>query len=716
MKKYILILLAVISCKSGSYTDYVDPYIGSGGHGHVFVGANVPHSMVQLGPHQPTRGWDWCSGYAYRDTVVLGFSHTRLSGTGIGELGDVLVMPLDLSKPLKYEDGHVYATLDHALETVKPGAYALEMPDYGVKAELSSGLRVGYHRYTFSEGATPAILIALETGTGWDKMTSCSFEKVDETHYVGHRSSTGWTDEHTFYFAIELSQPAASQADSETSPVTILSFQDIQTLDLKVALSPVSKENALANLSEIPHWSYEKVASAAQKAWNEELGRIEIDPIDEKVGRIFYTALYHFAYAPYLFSDPNGQYRGADGLNHQAAHPTYTIFSLWDTYRAAMPLLSIVDPTLAKDVAQTFLNIYHEQGRLPVWHLCGDDTDCMPGNAGVVVLGDYVLKGLVPESQWEEALEAMVATQMRDERDLDLLKKYGYIPYDLSPELETVSKGLEYAVADAAVYRVAELCDDGMTYNYFLQRSKAFTKYFDFSVNFVRGRASDGTFREPFDPFKALHMKSDFTEGNAWQYTFMVPHDVPSLVELFGSKEKFAAKLDSLFVAEGDMGDDHDDVTGLLGQYAHGNEPSHHVAYMYNYIGQQHKCAELVRRLLKDYYDDQPDGLSGNEDVGQMSAWYILSAIGLYQVDPIGGDYLIGSPCVHSAKIHLEGGKTFEIIAHNNSEQNIYVQSASLNGKPLPELAISYEQIMRGGRLELQMGPAPSGNVEIQKP
>lgn len=706
--------LVAVSCRGGGSVEMVDPMIGSGGHGHVFVGASVPHGMVQLGPQQPTRGWDWCSGYHYSDTLVLGFSHNRLSGTGIGELGDVLIMPYDPAIPLKVEEsGRVYACLDHNLEMARPGYYSLEMPDYGVVAQLTATERVGYHRYTFSAEEEACLLVDLQSGTGWDEVTASEFKAVDPTHVVGYRRSTGWAKDQIFYFAMEFSRPLGGiicqnpHAEGLKYDLSFTLPAD-KTLEVKVALSPVSEDNAMANLSEVPKWNFNSVAKAAERAWKDELGLIEIDPLDETVGRIFYTSLYHWSLAPYLFSDPDGSYRGADGQIHRSERPIYTIFSLWDTYRAAMPLMTLVDPERVEDVALTMLRIYHEQGKLPVWHLCGNETDCMVGNPGVVVMGDFVLKGILSEDRMEEALEAMITSSMRDERGMEYLKQYGFIPYDVSEEVETVSKGLEFAIADAAVSRVAKLYGDGQNGEYFAKRSKAYSKYFDSSVGFVRGRASDGSFREPFDPFKAIHMQSDFTEGNAWQYTWLVPHDVHGLVELFGGEEAFSEKFDSLFVAEGDMGPDHDDVTGLVGQYAHGNEPSHHVAYMYNYIGRQWRCAELVRYIMSELYNDDKDGVCGNEDVGQMSAWYVLSALGLYQVDPIGGNFLIGSPVVRRATLHVGDGKTFKIIAKDNSEENIYVQSARLNGKPLTHSYISYGDIVSGGTLELHMGPVPS--------
>ncbi len=715
MKRLVLLISAVcliVACADNARKpiDFVDPMIGAGGHGHVFVGASVPHGMVQLGPQQPSRGWDWCSGYHYSDTLVFGFSHSHLSGTGIGDLGDILLMPYNPIVPLKVEEsGHIYASLDHSLETVRPGYYSVEMPDYEVRAELTATERVGCHRYTFPS-TEAELLIDLEFGTGWDKVTQAEFNVVNPTLITGCRRSSGWAKDQVYYFAIEFSKPFVEIRKEADVLKNVLAFEldESRELEIKVALSPVNEENAMLNLREVPVWDFDKVAEDAGIAWSSELGCIEIEPLNESIGRIFYTSLYHYSLAPYIFSDPDGSYRGADGESHQSDTPTYTIFSLWDTYRAAMPLMTLIDRDRAADIAQTFLKIRHEQGKLPVWHLCGNETYCMVGNPGVIVMGDLVLKGLVPESQYGEALEAMVTSSMLDERGMEYLKEYGFIPYNVSKELQTVSKGLEFAISDAAVARVAELCGDAQNEEYFTARSKSYAKYFDSDTKFMRGRASDGGFRKPFDPFMAIAGEGDFTEGNAWQYTFLTPHDVHGLIELFGSEEAFAEKLDSLFVAEGDLGPSHVDVTGLIGQYAHGNEPSHHIVYMYNCIGHQWRCAELVRKILSELYWDNPDGLCGNEDVGQMSAWYILSALGLYQMNPVGGDFLIGSPVVHSATMHVGNGKTFKIVAKDNSEENIYVQSAKLNGKPLLTSYISYKDIISGGKLELQMGPGPS--------
>lgn len=720
MRKVIIAVSAafVLSGCAGSqqdYAAYVDPYIGSGGHGHVFVGASVPFGMVQLGPQQIRDAWDWCSGYHYSDTLVIGFSHTHLTGTGIGDLGDVVLMPYDPAKAIysseymprkKTEAKHVYARLDHAKEQVAPGFYSLEMPDYGISVRLSATDRTGIHEYTFT-GDESAVLVDLCSGIGWDNVTDWNLTVKDANRIEGYRRSSGWADDHTWWFAAEFTEPVVgldTLAITEKESAIALKFDTSRNRKMlvKVGLSPVSCENAWENLAaEQPGWDFDGTVAAARRRWNEELGRIAIEPMDEKQQRIFYTALYHTMIAPELFSDVNGDYRGADGKVHSSDENQYTVLSLWDTYRAAYPLLTLVNPEMSESLASTFMNIYSQQGKLPVWHLDGCETDCMVGNPGVIVLADLCLKGYVDDIP--AALEAMKTSSMLDERGLEFLKEYGFIPFDKSAEVETVSKALEFAIADACLAKVAEQQGDAEAAEYFGKRSGAWRMYYDPSVGFMRGRASDGSWRTPFDPFKAIHMKSDFTEGNAWQYTWLVPQDVEGLIEVLGGPEAFAAKLDEFFVAEGDLGPSANDVTGLVGQYAHGNEPSHHIAYLYNYVGQQDKCAEKVRHILEELYFDDHSGVCGNEDAGQMSAWYILSAIGLYQVDPAAGEFQLGSPAVRKAVLNVGEGRTFTVIAHNNSKENIYIKDATLNGKPLEGTSITYDQIKAGGTLELNM-------------
>ena len=726
MKKFIFLasvaLAAIASCcktEQKDYTQFVDPLIGSGGHGHVFVGANVPYGMVQVGPQQIRDSWDWCSGYQYSDTLVIGFSHTHLSGTGIGDLGDILLMPYDPAKTIysseymprkKTEAVHVYAHLDHAKEVVTPGYYSLEMPDYGVNVRLTATARTGLHEYTFTAD-TSAILVDLCSGIGWDGVTDWELTVKDETHIEGYRRSSGWAEDHTYWFAAEFSEPVIGQTteiitDKESATALLFDTSVNKKIFVKVGISPVSAENAWENLrTEQPEWDFEGVRAAAKASWNEKLGLIDIEPMDEKQCKIFYTSLYHTMISPSVFSDVNGEYRGADGNVYSDEHEQYTIFSLWDTYRTASPLMTIIDGEKAASVASTFMNIYNQQGKLPVWHLAGNETNCMIGNPGVIIMADLILKGFVKDVP--AALEAMKASSMLDERGQELLKVYGYIPFDKSAELETVSKAMEFAIADACLAKVAREYGDTEAAGYFGERSQSWKKHYDPSVGFVRGRASDGSWRTPFDEFKALHMQSDFTEGNAWQYTWLVPQDPQGLIEILGGQDAFIAKLDQFFVAEGDLGPNANDVTGLVGQYAHGNEPSHHIAYFYNYVGQPYKCAEKVRHIMAELYFDNHEGVCGNEDAGQMSAWYVLSSLGLYQVDPAKGEFQFGSPAMKKAVVNVGGGRTFTVVAENNSPENIYILSATLNGKALDRTYVTYEEIMAGGVLEFVMGPQP---------
>lgn len=686
---------------STNLTQYIDQRIGTGGHGHVFLGANVPFGYVQLGPSEHTRGWDWCSGYHDSDSVLIGFGHQHMSGTGIGELGDVAFLPV-------LEAGQKEVVFSHANENVRPGYYAVKLQQPNVWVELTATKRAGFHRYTFGADTKQAKLILdLFQGIGWDSPTDYAVDETTATSIAGHRFSTGWAKNQKNFFVAEFSQPVT--VEPLDSGRWMIRISDVtQPILIKVGLSAVSIANAKQNLkAEIPDWDFRKVVDAADEAWNEALAKVKIETSDPAARRIFYTSMYHSMIAPSVFSDVNGEYRGADGKVYKGDFNNYTTFSLWDTYRAAHPLMTIIHKDMLTDIANTLVNIYRQQGKLPVWHLMGNETDCMVGNPGIPVLADLVLKGYVKDK--EAAFEAMKKSAMLDERGLGLLKQYGYLPYDKDPEMETVAKGLEYALADDCVAKVARLLGKKADAKYFGERAKSYRHYFDKQTGFMRGVSSDGKFRTPFNPFSTVHRQDDYTEGNAWQYTWLVPHDVHGLVKLFGSEANFTTKLDSLFIVDGTLGDNASpDISGLIGQYAHGNEPSHHVLYMYNYVGQPWKAARLIRQTMKEMYKDELDGLSGNEDVGQMSAWYILSAMGLYQVEPAGGKYIIGSPIVDKATMNVGDGKTFTILCPDNSKENIYVQAAKLNGKPYTKSYIMYDDIMRGGTLELQMGNKPS--------
>ena len=682
-------------------TQYVNQYVGTGGHGHTFMGANVPFGLVQLGPTEPTRGWDWCSGYYYDDDELIGFGHMHLSGTGIGCLGDVAFLPV---KDFKQTS----TRFKHEAEKVHPGYYSLQLTDPNVLVELTATERCGFHRYTFKDGAKAQLALDLSQCIGWDKLNDCLLTQESTTRLTGFRRSNGWAADRRIYFSIDFSQPVTVHRLDSMERVVVSVADNTKPLLVKVALSPVSIDKAKLNMqAEMAGWDFDATVKAADDAWNRELARIQIQTNDQTKKRVFYTAMYHLMTSCSKFNDVDCEYRGADGKVHKADFTNYTTLSLWDTYRAAHPLMTVAFPEMQRDFAQTFLNIYKQQGRLPVWHLMGSETDCMVGNPGAIVLADLTMKGFVEDK--ELALEALKATQMKDIRSLGLLKEHGYIPWNLEPENETVAKALEYCAADDGVAKVAKLLGKSDDYEYFFNRSRSYKKYYDPETRFLRAVGTDGKFRLPFNPFFAEHRTNDYTEGNAWQYTFLVPHDVKGLINLFGSDKAFMSKLDSLFFVEGWAGDNASpDMSGMTGQYAHGNEPSHHVIYMYNYAGRPDKAAPLLRKMLNEMYLDQPDGLSGNEDVGQMSAWYILSSVGLYQVDPVGGRFVIGSPLFDKATVNVGAGKTFTVVAKNNSDRNIYVQSARLNGKALKNSYIEFNDIRHGGTLELVMGPKPS--------
>lgn len=711
-------------------TQYVDPYIGTGDHGHVFVGANVPFGLVQLGPTNITAGWDWVSGYHISDSTIWGFTHTHLNGTGIGDLLDIAFMPVTgdvkLGKGvIEDKESGMYSLFNRDRETVKAGYYAVHLDRYDIDVELTATSRVGFHKYTFPASDNAKIIIDLKSHLNWDEPTDTYLIYENDSTVSGYRYSKGWANDQRIFFTASFSKPMKGFLLSENEDPkdvkkgfelrakgvygqALFNTKDKEEIYVKVALSPVSIENAKLNMqAELSGWNFEQTVADTDKKWNNQLNKIQIKTSDNAVKRTFYTALYHTMIAPSEFCDVNMDYRGADAQVHKkGSFRNHTTFSLWDTYRAANPLMTIIHPEKMSDIINTMLTIYQQQGKLPVWHLAGCETDCMVGNPAISVVADAILKGYDGFDK-ELAYEAMKKSAMLDERGLVYLKQYGYIPYDKEPE--GLSKCMEYAIADWSIAQVAKQMGKTEDYSYFLDRSKAYKHYFDKGTGFVRGLSSDGKFRPDLNPFESVHRDNDYTEGNAWQYTWLVPHDIQGLMELFGSKEAFVSKLDSLFVVQGSLGENASpDISGLIGQYAHGNEPSHHVLYIYPYIGQPWKTADKVRRVLSELYDDQPAGLSGNEDVGQMSAWYILSALGFYQVEPAGGKYIFGSPIVDEATIKVKGGKVFNIIAKNNSSTNKYIQSAILNGQPYDRYYINFKDIEAGGTLELVMGDKPS--------
>jgi predicted alpha-1,2-mannosidase len=720
-------LLAVISLSvnAQSLTSYVDPYIGSGSHGHVFVGASVPFGAVQVGPNNFYKGWDWCSGYNYGDSMLIGFSQTHLNGTGIGDLADVLIMPytgpIKTDKGVEKEPGSGYASrYSHQSEKVKPGYYSVKLLDYGVDVELTASERVGFHQYHFPAGKQARVLIDLKEGIN-DQSTETYIQKVDATTLLGCRFSKGWAKDQWLFFAIKSSlpldqftlydnnQPLNRDSAKGKAIKGLISFDKAPaSLQLKVSISPVSADNALANIqAEIPHWDFNKVVKEADAKWNKELSTISIQTKDEKNKRIFYTALYHTMINPSLFNDHNGDTRGADKkVYNKVPYGTYSVFSLWDTYRAVHPLYTLVQQQRVSDMVNTMLAIYQQQGKLPIWHLMGNETGTMVGISSLQVIAEAYMKG-IRGYDVEKVYEAIKATAMSDSLGMMYVKNLQAIPSNKN--MRSVSRALEYAVADGSIALMAKALGKTEDYEYFTKRAKNYQLYFDPSVQFFHAKMSDGSFRPVFDPVKSYRpFADDYAEGNAWQYLWLAPQDVDGLTALLGGKELFLKRLDTFFT----LVPPHDpkalvDLTGLIGQYAHGNEPSHHITYLYNMLGQPAKTAEKVRYIMKEFYHDQPDGIIGNEDCGQMSAWYVFSSLGFYPVFPASGQYIMGSPLFDKATLKLAGGKQFTVETVNNSADNIYIQSMQLNGKVYAKNYLLHSDIIKGGVLKVVMGNKP---------
>lgn len=720
------VLLAPLQAVSPDLVQYVDPYIGTGGHGHTFLGAGVPFGAIQPGPNNFDKGWDWCSGYHYSDSVMRGFSHLHLSGTGCSDLGDVMMMPhtgriQTYSGSDKDPDSGYASRFSHDRETARPYYYAVTLDDYDVKVELAATERVALHRYTFPKDELGHVVIDLQAGNS-DRATDTYIERIDDRTFGGYRFSSGWAKDQRVFFAVSVQGEMADfhvytgdnlleGASSGKSDMIkgVISFPaSAKPVMLKVAISPVSIENARANIAaEMPDWDFQKVVDQSKQKWNDELNKITIESGDDSQKRTFYTAFYHTMISPVLFNDANRDYRGTDKKVYRgAAFDNYSIFSLWDTYRAEHPLLTITQPERVNDMIRSMLAIDAQQGTLPVWHLMGNETGTMVGYHAVPVIVDAYLKGFDGFDP-QKAFEAVKRAAMHEHEGVGYLKERGYIPGD--KEREAVAKALEYAIDDACIALMAKALGKDEDYAYFKKRSEAYAQYFDKETQFMRGKMADGSWRTPFDPIASQHRADDYCEGNAWQYTWLVPQDPEGLIRLFGSEEAFLTKLDRLFSMSSDLGEGASmDISGLIGQYAHGNEPGHHITYLYAFAGQQWKTAQKVRQIMETMYNDTPEGLCGNEDCGQMSAWYVLSAMGFYPVHPANGVYVLGSPETDAATIRLATGKTFTVRAANNSRENIYIQSAVYNGKPYTKGYITHQMIMDGGELVLEMGSHPN--------
>ena len=706
-------------------TQFVDPRIGTGGHGHVFYGANVPYGFIQLGPTSIPQSWDWVSGYHVSDSTVIGFPHTHLSGTGIGDLHDINVMPVVGEVTYSRGDASSYKTglwsySNRSKEVVTPGYYRTHLSRYNVDVELTATKRVGFHKYTFLGNESPAIVFDMVNGGCWDKTTEAVIRVVNDSTVSGYRYSKGWADDQRVFFRAEFSRKfdnvefivndSVKEGDMAKGAQLFARVNfaagNQEPVYMKVALSPTSEEGAQLNMqTELSGWDFEKTIADAKAAWNKELNKVKVYTTDEASKKIFYTSLYHTLFAPSEFCDVNGDYYGADKQMHKdEGFVNYTTFSLWDTYRAAQPLMTILHPEKMSDIINTMLHIHQQQGKLPVWHLMGCETNCMVGNPGVPVVADAILED-IKGFDTELAFKALKESSMLPERGMEHRIEYGFIPADKM--MEAIAYDMEYAIADWAVAQAAQKLGKQEDYEYFLKRSKSYKNYFDASTGFMRGKMLDGSWRTPFSPYASSHREDDYCEGNAWQYTWLVPHDVEGLVECFGSKEAFVNKLDSLFLANGDMGEaSSPDISGLIGQYAHGNEPSHHTVYLYTLVGQPWKTADRIKEILHTMYTDQPDGLSGNEDVGQMSAWYILSSFGFYQVEPAGGKFVFGYPNFDKVEIAVPAGK-FVIERENKGQQNNYIQGIVFNGTEYKKPWIEYADIMKGGELKFLMGDEP---------
>ena len=709
---FLLLVCAIPVAAQQNLTRYVDPFIGTGGHGHTYPGATMPFGMVQLSPDTRLTGWDGCSGYHYSDHTIYGFSHTHLSGTGISDYGDILLMPT--AGDVALTNSAYAASFNHKNESARPGYYSVKL-DNGVLAELTATLRAGFHRYTYP--ATERANIVLDL-THRDRVIDSYLRITGGKTFVGWRRSRGWARDQIVYFAGELSRPfdgwgiakndEAAQSIQEATGTNVKAFFSFEPSSapilVKVGISAVSVKGALKNLhAEIPDWNFDGIKDEAARGWNSELNKIQVSGGTEAQLKTFYTALYHTMIAPNLFMDVDGQYLGRDFKPHRAdGFAYYTVFSLWDTFRAAHPLYTIIDQKRDVDFIKTFLAQYQHGGRLPVWELAANETDTMIGYHAVPVIADAIAKG-IRGLDLELAFAAMKHSAELDRDGLAAYRTDGFI--ETSEERESVSKTLEYAYDDWCIAQVALALGHRDDYDRYIQRGQFYRNIFDSQSGFMRPR-NNGGWVAPFDP---REVSFAFTEANSWQYTFFVPQDVGGLISLMGGKRQFARKLDQMFAAESKTtGREQADITGLIGQYAHGNEPSHHIAYLYDYAGEPWKAQQRVRQIMDNFYAPQPDGLIGNEDCGQMSAWFVLSAAGFYPVTPGATTYAIGTPLFPEVRFNLENGRKFVVKAENVSATNIYIQSATLNGKPYRKSYLIHAELMRGGQLIFKMGPRPN--------
>ena len=737
------LLLGMAACTQTStsqdYTDFVNPFIGTGGHGHTYPGAVVPNGMIQPSPDTRIYQWDACSGYYYNDSTINGFSHTHLSGTGCGDYGDVLLMPTvgkqDYQAMGSKSQQMAYASaFSHQNEMAQPGYYSVVLDRYNVKAELTATKRAAIHRYTFPQSDESGFILDLDYSLQRQKNEEMELEVISDTEICGRKKTVYWAFDQYINFYAKFSKPFTytmvtdSMVLDEGGPLlptakVLLHFNTKagEEVYVKVGISAVDIDGARKNVeAEIPEWDFNGVRKAARASWNDYLAKIDIDTDDKDQKTMFYTALYHTGVQPNLFTDVDGRYLGMDLKAHQGSvnEPMYTIFSLWDTFRAYHPLMTIIDPDLNEAFIRSLIQKQREGGVFPMWELAGNYTGTMIGYHAVPVIVDAYMKGY-HNFNVNEAYKACLRVAEYDTTGIKCpplvlphlmpqakywKNKIGYVPCD--KDNEAVAKALEYAYNDWCISAFAESLGDAANHEKYAKFAEGYKTYFDPSTRFMRGLDSKGNWRTPFNPRSSTHRNDDYCEGTAWQWTWFVPHQIDGLVELMGGREGFISKLDSLFTVSSVLEGENTsaDISGLIGQYAHGNEPSHHIIHMYNYVDKPYRTQELVDSVLQTLYFNDPDGLSGNEDCGQMSAWYILNAIGFYQVCPGKPVYSIGRPLFNKATVNLKDGKKFTVIAKNNSRENKYIQSMVLNGKPLDKPFFTHQDIVDGGTLELTMG------------
>ncbi len=712
----MLLLFSLNSSAQESNTDltqFVNPFIGTGGHGHTYPGATMPFGMMQLSPDTRLKGWDGCSGYHYTDQYIYGFSHTHLSGTGVSDYGDFLLMPtnhLVFNNGADGKDGY-RSHFSHATEIAHPGFYKVHLDDPDIDVALTTSYRSGVHKYQYAGSKNQYLILDLEHR---DKLLKYKINIIDSVTVSGYRFSSAWARDQRLFFYLKLSQPIAKyylskrnqqKAQYVTPTKLVMKFKNPQNkpVIVKMGISPVDIAGAKKNLeTEIGGKTFAQVKDAAKKTWNKALHKIVVKNKNKDDKVVFYTALYHAMIAPNLYQDVDGRYRGMDMKIHQADFNYYTVFSLWDTFRAEHPLFTIIDQARTTDFIKTFIAKYKEGGIMPIWDLAANYTHCMIGYHGVAVIADAYMKG-IRNYNTQLALEAMVHSAMQDGYGLKSYKKYGFIPVE--DEGESVSKTLEYAYDDWTIAQMAKAMGKTKLYQKFIQRAQYYKNEFDPQTRFMRGRY-ENTWYSPFNPYE---VNFNYTEANAWQYSFYVPQDINGLINLYGGKKSFEKQLDALFTAKTQTtGREQPDITGLIGQYVQGNEPSHQIVYMYNFVNTPSKTQKYVHQIVSQLYKNSPDGIPGNEDCGQMSAWYIFSALGFYPVTPGSNQYIIGTPHFKQAQIHLENGKTFTVNAPNVSAKNFYIQSATLNGKPYPYTYITQQDIMNGGTLSFVMTDHPT--------